>query len=136
MCQSAGAVTRFKGGGRVKPGDILSERDMITERHQRPEVDDVLQVSAELTAEYGQDVLLDGFAIAEMKPGETAIAYYDGSKIAMNDAYFDAEKMKTAWFTAFLLTPFHTFLKTKQLWLIKPRTYVYKMKFSLRELLK
>lgn len=97
MCQSAGAVTRFKGGGRVKPGDILSERDMITERHQRPEVDDVLQVSAELTAEYGQDVLLDGFAIAEMKPGETAIAYYDGSKIAMNDAYFDAAKMKTAY---------------------------------------
>lgn len=106
MCQSAGSVTRYKGGGGLNPGDIVSERDMITERHASPSIDDVLQVSAELTAEYGDNVLLDGFAIAELKDGSTAIAYYDGSKIAMNQEYLDANAMKSA-YDACVASGFH-----------------------------
>lgn len=50
---------RYGGGGGVSPGDIVSERDMVSmvaEGSKRQEAGDVMSVSDDMVREYGDDV--------------------------------------------------------------------------------
>ena len=73
----------------MSPGDILDERDMIVERGEKTkEVDEVLTVSRDMLDEYPA-ASLQQLLIATLTPGSTALAYYDGANVAVNDAYFN-----------------------------------------------
>ena len=89
---------RYSGGG-VNPDDIVSERDMIVERGERmQEVDDVLTVSRDLLDMYGNNVPLQQFMIAELKPGsQGVIGYYDGSNIAINQRFMNTAALEQAY---------------------------------------
>lgn len=95
---SRGASGRYAGGS-LNPSDILSETDMIVERGNRSEVDEVLTVSRDLMDMYGQNVPLQQFFIAELAGGEAqgVLGYYDGSNIAINDRYLDSAAMTKAY---------------------------------------
>ena len=88
---------RRSGGGGVNPGDILSTRDMLSERHNNPLVDEVLTVSKNLRDEYGLSADVYEFQIADLKPGSNAIAYYDGSNIAVNSKFMKADTINKAY---------------------------------------
>ena len=93
---SRGSVSRYGGGGGLNPGDILSTTDMISERMRAPEASrDILEVSRQVHEMYGEQV--GSFVWAELKPGASAIAYYDGDKIGLNMSYSDAQKMSRAY---------------------------------------
>lgn len=86
------------GGGGVNQNDIISERDMIVERGQNTDaVDEVLSVSQEMLNIYGQQVPLEQFLIAKMKPSASSMAYYDGSNIAVNEKYMNSKTMNSAY---------------------------------------
>lgn len=89
---------RRAGGEGLKASDILSERDMIVERGEHMDsIDDVLTVSRDFLDEYGDAVPLEQFLIAELKPGVSAIAYFDGANIAVNQKYLDGGKLAQAY---------------------------------------
>ena len=93
---SGSGIQRYRGGVGVGPGDIVSERDMIVERGaMEKEVDEVLTVSRDMLQEYPQ-ASLQQLLLAELTPGNTALAYYDGRNIAINEAYFNPT-METAY---------------------------------------
>ena len=87
------------GGEGLNPSDILGTKDMISNRDSNKEAtDQVLSVARDLYDQYGQNGVLPGnFEIATLKPGARAMAYYDGSNIAINQAYFDSAKMNAAY---------------------------------------
>ena len=88
---------RRAGGGRVNPGDILSTRDMLSERHNNPLVDEVLTVSKNLRDEYGLSADVYEFQIAKLKSKSNAIAYYDGANIAVNEKFMKADTINKAY---------------------------------------
>lgn len=93
---SGSGVGRYGGGGGINPGDIVSTRDMGTEREDltlRKYVDEVYSVSLDVNEEYG-DIPWD-FKLATLKgKGKSALAYYDGSNIAINEDYFSKNMTK------------------------------------------
>lgn len=84
-------------GGGLNHADILRTRDMVGERHNNPLVDDVLTASRNLRDEYGLSADVWELQIADLKPGTNAIAYYDGSNIAVNSRYMKADKIGKAY---------------------------------------
>ena len=88
---------RRSGGGGVNPGDILSTRDMLSERHNNPLVDEVLTVSRDLQNEYGISAQVTNFEIAKLKSKANAIAYYDGANIAVNEKFMKADTINKAY---------------------------------------
>lgn len=85
---SKSGVKRYKGGG-LNPSDILGTRDMIVERgNQEKEVDEVLTVSRDMLDQY-PEASLQQLLLAQLKPNSQALAYYDGSNVAINEAYFN-----------------------------------------------
>lgn len=96
-CSSSGKGGRRAGGTGLSPNDILSTRDMISERHKNSLVDEVLTVSRDLRYEYGLSAEVYSFQIAELKPKASAIAYYDGSNIAVNSKFMKADRLDTAY---------------------------------------
>lgn len=102
-CRSSGSVQRYRGGGGIKPGDILDERDMFDERNAlgengdlRKETDDALAVLDDITRDFADADLANGLMLATLKPGSSALGYYDGANIAVNDRYFN-EAMEQAY---------------------------------------
>lgn len=96
-CSSSTRTPRYKGAG-VKPSDIISEYDMISERAKATGlVDDVLTVSKDIHDEYGAQV--GQFMFAEMKRNASAIAYYDAASknIAVNDVYVNQKALADAY---------------------------------------
>ena len=100
---SRGSGTRREGGGGgLNPANIVSERDMVSmvaEGNKRTEAKDVLSVSDAMLKEYGNDVQIYTFNVAELKGKDaySTIAYYDGANIAINQNYFDAKQIENAY---------------------------------------
>ena len=88
---------RRAGGAGLNPNDILSTRDMISERHNNSLVDEVLTTSKNLRKEFGLSADVYEFQIADLKPGTNAIAYYDGSNIAVNSKFMKADTINKAY---------------------------------------
>lgn len=86
-----GGWTGGGGSATVSPMDITS---LISEREgKRTEVDEVLQTSKDILDEYGY--VVDDLQLVTLTGKDNkALAYYDGSNIAFNQAYFDKAKME------------------------------------------
>lgn len=91
-----------KSGGRnresgVNPGNIVNEREMISERNasNQQQIDDVLQVSKQVTEMYGNDAATGGFTLAEFKgkDSNTLGCYTEGGGITMNAKYATNQNM-------------------------------------------
>lgn len=87
---------RMKGGG-IGAADIVSTTSLVSEREgNQALVDETLAVFKDVYDEYGAQVT--DIQIAELKPGASTMAYYDGDgNIAFNKAYFDSAKMDKAY---------------------------------------
>lgn len=99
---SRGSGTRREGGGGLNPANIVNERDMVSmvaEGDRRREAKEVLSVSDAMIREYGDDVQIYTFNVAELKGKDaySVMAYYDGANIAINKNYFDANHMEEAY---------------------------------------
>lgn len=87
---------RRGGGGGLNPSDIKSTKSLISEREtQQQLVDDTLAVFNDVYDEYG--VQIDDIQLATLDPKANALAYYDGSNIAINEKYFDNDIMELAY---------------------------------------
>lgn len=90
--RGAGSSVRYNGGG-LDPNDILSTRSMISAREENSViVDEALNVFRDVQKEYGY--IINDIELARLKAGSSAMAYYDGSNIALNEAYFDKKASK------------------------------------------
>lgn len=79
-----------RGGatGGLSEADILSTTSLISERErQQALVDETMEVFKDVFDEYG--AIVDDIQLATLKPGSSALAYYDGANIAVNKAYFN-----------------------------------------------
>ena len=87
------------GSGGGNPADVASITSLISERERRQkEVDQTLTVLRDVERSY--DVILEDVQLAKMKPGRSngTMAYYDsGGNLAINDKYFDTDKMNDAY---------------------------------------
>ena len=82
--RGSSSVSRNRGGGGVKLGGILSTRSLVSEReHDQQTVDEVLAVFKDVYDTYG--VQIDDIELATLKPNVTAMAYYDGANVAINE---------------------------------------------------
>lgn len=88
-----------RGGatGGLNPNDIVSTRSLVSERERNQEmVDETLTVFRDVFGEYGVDV--EDIQLAKLKGrGNTAIAYYDGANIAVNESYFNKKGIESAY---------------------------------------
>lgn len=85
---------RGGGGGGLNPADILSTRDLVSEREgNRQAVDEVLSTAREIEAAFGVDINQFQVAVLKAKAQDT-LAYYDNAgNIAVNETYFDTGTM-------------------------------------------
>ena len=87
---------RQGGGGGLNPNDILSTRSLVSERERNRElVDEALGVFKNVNSEYGYTV--GDIEVAKLKPKARAIAYYDGTNIAVNDRFFNKAGLEKAY---------------------------------------
>ena len=87
------------GTGGLKAGNIVSTRDLVSERGaNRQGVDEVLSTSSDVTEMYGKENIGD-FEVAKLKGRQknTVMAYYDGKNVAINENFFDSAKMTAAY---------------------------------------
>lgn len=87
---------RQKGG--VNPNDIVSTRDLISERESQQEaVDATLTVLRDLYEEYG--VTADQIQLAKLKGSKAmgVLGYSDGYNVAINEKYFNSKAMDSAY---------------------------------------
>lgn len=82
------------GKSTLNPADIVSTTSLVSAREgKQEEVDEVLQTFKDIADEYGY--IIDDIQIATLKgDGNDALAYYDGSNIAMNELYFSKGTME------------------------------------------
>ena len=96
-----GSRGRGGGGGGLNPSDIISQNDMgsyLAEGDKREEARQVFSVSNDMQQEYGADVAIYGFDTAVLKPKAAGtIAFYDGQNIAINQSYFDINRVDKAY---------------------------------------
>ena len=87
------------GAGGGNPPSVDSTTSLISERERKQkEVDQTLTVLRDVEHDY--DVILEDVQIAKMKPQykNRVMAYYDyGGNFAVNENYFDSEKMDKAY---------------------------------------
>ena len=84
------------GGGGISPSDIISTRDLISEReHNQQFVDEILTPFWDANKEY--DYVVDQIQLATLSPNSNAIAYYDGSNIALNETFYNKKGLETAY---------------------------------------
>ena len=83
-----GGVSRNKERG-MNPGDILSEKDMISEGGAYIDsVNDVMKVSKSIEDEYGFSNVANQFLLSELAPAaQNVLGYYGNDKIAMNQRF-------------------------------------------------
>lgn len=87
---------RQGGGGGLRPSDILSTSDLISEReHNQQFVDELLTPFWDANNQY--DYAVEQIQLATLKSGTNAIAYYDGANIALNKAYYNKAGLETAY---------------------------------------
>ena len=93
MAKGSRGGRRGGGGTGLNPGDIISTRDMISERGvNQALVDDTLQVFNDFNDEYGYQV--EQIQLAKLDPKVNALAYYDWEgNIAVNEKYFNDKVM-------------------------------------------
>lgn len=96
---------RYRGGGGISASDILSTRDLISEReHNQQFVDEILTPFWDANNEYGY--VAEQIQLATLKPNSNAIAYYDGSNIALNETFYNKKGLETA-YAACVKSGFH-----------------------------
>ena len=97
-CNSGGKGSSWTGGNStLNPADIVSTTSLVSARElNQQEVDEVLQTFKDIKDEYGY--IIDDIQIATLKgDGASTMAYYDGSNIAINQAYFNKAQMEGAY---------------------------------------
>ena len=87
----------WTGGGGGGAIDILDTTSLISAREgQKLEVDETLQTFKDMNDEYGYQV--DDLQLATLGAADAGtMAYYDGSNIAFNQAYFNKQLMEGAY---------------------------------------
>ena len=97
MAKGSRGGRRGGGGTGLNPGDIISTRDMISERGvNQALVDDTLQVFNDFNDEYGYQV--EQIQLAKLDPKANALAYYDWEgNIAVNEKFFNDKAMDDAY---------------------------------------
>lgn len=87
----------WAGGGGSGAITVTDTTSLISAREgQRTEVDEVLQTCKDMHDEYGYAA--DDLQLVTLTGrGSRTLAYYDGSNIAFNQAYFDKAKMEKAY---------------------------------------
>lgn len=91
----SGAGRQGSAGG-VSPNDILSTRDLISDRgHNQQLVDELLTPFKDANNEYGY--MVNQVQLATLKSGTNAIAYYDGANIALNEKYYNKKGLEKAY---------------------------------------
>lgn len=94
--RGASSGGREGGGGGIGMDDVLSTRELVSEREAQQEmVDETLGVFRDVYNDYGAQV--EEIQLAELKPHVNAIAYWDGSNIAFNEKYFNREKLEKSY---------------------------------------
>ena len=87
---------RQGGGGGISASDILSTRDLISDReHNQSFVDELMTPFWNANNEYGYAV--EQVQVATLKPNARAIAYYDGANIAINESYYNKKGLERAY---------------------------------------
>lgn len=83
-----GGVSRNKEKG-LNPGDIKSEKDMISEGGSYLDaVNEVMEVSKSIEDEYGFPNVANQFLLAELAPAASnVLGYYGNDRIAMNQVF-------------------------------------------------
>lgn len=89
---SSGSGSWASGGGGI--ADIISTTSLVSAREgNQTEVDETLQTFKDMNDEYGY--IAEDLHLATMGASDAdTLAYYDGSNIAFNQAYFDKAKME------------------------------------------
>ena len=88
------------GNGYMVPEKILSTEDMISNRMKNVSgTDQVLATAKDIVDQYGNEYALNGnFQVAKLKGNSRTMAYYDqDGNIAINEKYFDSDKMDMAY---------------------------------------
>ena len=97
-CNSGGKGSDWTGGNSsVDSANIISTTSLISAREgQQEEVDEVLQTFKDINDEYG--FIINDIELATIggKDANT-MAYYDGSNIAVNQAYFSKARIEGAY---------------------------------------
>ena len=89
---SGGDGGSFGKGGGLSPGDIVSTTSFVSARGKyESTVDEALSVFKDVNDEYGY--VIEDIQMAKLKPGASAIAYYDGSNIGWNETYMDKKTL-------------------------------------------
>ena len=85
---------RFGRGGGVNPANIVSTSSLISARNEgyRNEVDQVLTVAKDIQDQYGVNLDYD-IATLKGKDAQGTLGYYDGSNLAINKNFLNADKM-------------------------------------------
>ena len=87
---------RMGGGGGISPSDIVSTRDLMSDRGRNQQmVDELMTPFKDANGEYGY--VVEQVQLATLKSGTNAIAYYDGANIALNEAYYNKKGLETAY---------------------------------------
>lgn len=85
------------GGGSIDSANIIDTTSLISARERNQvEVDEMLQTSKDILEEYG--FVAYDFQLATITGSDAnTMAYYDGTNIAFNKAYFNKAKMEGAY---------------------------------------
>ena len=94
---SSGGSGWTGGNSTLNPADIVSTTSLVSAREgNKQEVDETLQAFKDVADEYGY--IINDIELATLKGnGASTMAYYDGSNIAMNQAYFNKAKMESVY---------------------------------------
>lgn len=85
-----------QGGGGISASDILSTRDLVSDReHNQSFVDELMTPFWHANNEYGYAA--EQIQVATLKKGSNAIAYYDGANIAINESYYSKKGLEKAY---------------------------------------
>lgn len=97
MAKGSRGGKRFGGGVGLNPANIVSTTSLISEREgQQVLVDETMEVFRDVFDEY--DTIVDDIQLATLKGRDNStLAYYDGSNIAVNKAYFNEKVMNSAY---------------------------------------
>lgn len=93
-----GGAGRYGGTGGLKPGDVRSTTNIMSEReHNQAMVDEALETFKDVFNEYG--TIVQEIQVAELSPKQQSVlAFYDiGDNIAINKTYLNKKAVEEAY---------------------------------------
>jgi len=95
---SPGGVTRNKSGG-LKPGDIISEEDMLYSESttRNPSIDEALSVDRAIVGMYGEGAVVSSLVVGDLRDGSVMGYYKQDGTLGISGTFMESEKMTGAY---------------------------------------